>query len=239
MGGADAAAYGERFRHHIEQLRADLQQPSLPFYYVQIGRYVTENPRAWNVIQETQRITEQTISRVGMVVSVDQPLDDIIHISGTGLKTIGRRMASRVIHDLFPGVEAYRSLKTGPRPVRAYYEEHSGQLDPWSGARRTLFVEFSGVNGRLQSLGRALWILSQTSQMGLKCWPFSGSLVDPQNPRRVMLELGRGIPNKPLPPGTQLWYGWGSDPYCNLTDAASFALPVFGPMKIKGVEPPP
>lgn len=236
MGGAAAVAYGKRFRHHIEQLRADLQQPNLPFYYVQIGRYVTENPEAWDVVQEAQRIAEQTIPQVGMVVSVDQPLDDIIHISGTGLKTIGRRMASRVIHDLFPGVEAYRSLKTGPRPVRAYYEEHSGQLDPWSGDRRTLFVEFSGVNGRLKSLGRVSGF-SLRRPDGTEVLAIFRTLVDPKNPSRVMLELGRGIPNKPLPPGTQLWYGWGPDPYCNLTDAASFALPVFGPMEIEGVEP--
>ena len=45
----------------------------------------------------------------------------------------------------------------------------------------------------------------------------------------------RCIPNVPLPPGAKLWYGWGSDPYCNLVDDANMAAPVFGPMEIEGV----
>ena len=234
MARGSAAAYGERFRRHIEQLRADLQQPDLPFYFVQIGRYVTENPMAWNVVQEAQRIVEQTTPHVGMVVSVDQPLDDIIHISGGGLKTIGRRLASRVLHDHFPQVKTYRNLQSGPRPVRAYYQEHPGELDPWSGDRRTVFVEFSGVNGRLTSLGRATGF-SLRDKDGKEVLAIFRTLVDPENPSRAMLELGRGIPNRPLPAGTQLWYGWGSDPYCNLTDEANLAVPVFGPMEIDGV----
>jgi sialate O-acetylesterase len=36
----------------------------------------------------------------------------------------------------------------------------------------------------------------------------------------------------PLPPGTVLWYGWGLNPYCNVTDAADAALPAFGPLPL-------
>ena len=42
-------------------------------------------------------------------------------------------------------------------------------------------------------------------------------------------------PNQPLPAGTQLWFGWGSNPYCNLTDEANLAVPAFGPSEIEGV----
>ena len=81
-------------------------------------------------------------------------LDDIIHISGEGLKTAGHRFANLACHDLFPEVEACRDLKRGPRPGRAYVQVNRGRLDPWGGDRRTLYVEFSDVNGRLRSAGR-------------------------------------------------------------------------------------
>ena len=32
--------------------------------------------------------------------------------------------------------------------------------------------------------------------------------------------------------GAQLHYGWGNDPFCNLTDGAGLAVPAFGPSKI-------
>ena len=234
MSAGSAAQYQQRFGDLIESIRADFGQADLPFYYVQIGRYITDNPMAWNNIQETQRLSEQTIPNVGMVVSIDQPLDDIIHVSGDGLKTIGRRLVKRVCHDLFPEVDAYRDLKTGPRPVRAYAKTHHGKLDPWSGDRRTVYVEFRGVNGGLRSVGRATGF-SLRKPDGTEVLAIFRIVIDPEMPSRVLLEMGRGIPNTPLPPGTKLWYGWGTNPSCNLTDEANMALPVFGPMEIEGV----
>jgi sialate O-acetylesterase len=35
-----------------------------------------------------------------------------------------------------------------------------------------------------------------------------------------------------LPEGTQLWYGWGCGPYCNVTDDADMAIPAFGPLPL-------
>ena len=236
--GANAEAYGERFRNLVAKMRTDYNQPDLPFYYVQIGCYVTEDPGLWNKIQETQRLAEASIPHVGMVVSIDQPLDDIIHVSGAGLKTLGERLAKRVLHDVYPQAEKYRDLKTGPRPVRAFVQVEQGKLDPWSGERRTLTLEFSGVNGRLQAEGRISGFSLRSADGSQEVPAIFRAIVDRSNPHRVLLELGRGIPNKPLPPGTKLWYGWGTNPYCNLTDEAGFAVPVFGPLEIEGIEKP-
>ena len=35
-----------------------------------------------------------------------------------------------------------------------------------------------------------------------------------------------------LQKGTYLWYGWGCDPYCNVTDEADMAIPAFGPLPL-------
>lgn len=234
MRAERASEYAQRFRGLIEAIRADFGQPDLPFYYAQIGRYVTEDRMHWNKIQEVQRMAEQAIPNVGMVASVDLGLDDIIHISGEGLKRAGHRFANLVCHDLFPEVEACRDLKRGPRPDRAYVKVNRGRLDPWGGDRRTLYVEFSDVNGRLRSAGRLSGFSIRDGDEN-EILAIFRAFVDPESPSRVVLELGRGIPNEPLPPGAKLWYGWGSDPYCNLVDDVNMAAPVFGPMDIEGV----
>jgi sialate O-acetylesterase len=47
----------------------------------------------------------------------------------------------------------------------------------------------------------------------------------------VILKLSNKIPE-----GAFLWYGWGCDPYCNLTDSTDAAVPVFGPIPLDEVE---
>ena len=36
----------------------------------------------------------------------------------------------------------------------------------------------------------------------------------------------------PVPAKASLWYGYGMDPYCNLTDGLDMAVPVFGPIAL-------
>jgi hypothetical protein len=47
----------------------------------------------------------------------------------------------------------------------------------------------------------------------------------------VILKLTGAIPK-----GSKLWYGYGFDPYCTLTDALDMAVPVFGPIPLDDVE---
>ena len=57
---------------------------------------------------------------------------------------------------------------------------------------------------------------------------FYRARIDPASRKTVVLKF-RGE----LPEDAVLWYGWGLDPYCNLTDRANMAAPVFGPMEIR------
>ena len=49
-------------------------------------------------------------------------------------------------------------------------------------------------------------------------------------PDTVVLKLNGAVPEK-----SYLWYGYGLDPYCNLTDQADMAVPVFGPIALDEV----
>ncbi len=47
----------------------------------------------------------------------------------------------------------------------------------------------------------------------------------------VILKLDKPLPDKDKEKAF-LWYGYGFDPYCNLTDALDMAVPVFGPVAL-------
>jgi sialate O-acetylesterase len=198
--------FREKFERLIASIREDFGQPALPFYYVQISRYVNDsNIPSWNAIQELQRQAETAIPNCAMAVAVDLPLDDGIHIGTRGLKQLGIRLA----HLASGGAR-------GPRPVAA-------TLLPANMVR----VDYSDVNGELEASGR-IGGFSIHAPTGEPVPLIFKARIDPANRQSVLLYL-----DKKLPEGACLHYGYGKDPYCNLRDSADMAAPVFGPMEIR------
>lgn len=212
---AAAPKFFEKFVDFVKAVRVDFGQPELPFYYVQIGRHINDtNVTEWNEIQDEQRRAEQIIPNSGMVVSVDLSLDDSIHIGTQDLKRLGRRLADRACHDLFPRVNGYGELKRGPRPVSASLR---------NGVVR---VRFSDVNDHLESDGRIAGFSIHAAD-GKQVAAIYKATVDPAEASTVLLYVGASLPAR-----SALQYGFGKDPYCNMRDAADFAVPVFGPIEI-------
>ncbi len=231
IGKERAAKYEERFRELINAIRSDLHQPELPFYYVQIGRCISnvagDWPERWKKIQQIQSAVERSIPHTGMAASVDQEMQDGIHVSTSGLKVVGRRLANLACHDLDPEVGSCARLLRGPRPLRAHVQIQLTPLDAGRSPRRMIYVEFSEVNGRLRAPGQISGF-SVRRPDGTDIPLIFHAFIDPAAPTRVVLEVGRGIP-----PDAQLWYGWGTNPHCNISDDANMGLPVFGPMVIE------
>jgi len=195
-----------KFERFVQLLREDFSQPTLPFYYVQIGRHLSaQNVAEWNLVQEMQRKSESTIPHSGMVAAVDFSLDDGIHVSTQDHKRLGRRLANL----------ALGQAKRGPRPVSARFRD---------GIVR---VEFADVNGRLRSDGRLSGFSIHGADGAALPLVFKMRL-DPADPNAALLHIGGK-----LPPGATLRYGFGKDPYCNLRDEQDMAAPVFGPMAIE------
>ncbi len=211
-----APLFQAKFERFVASVREYIGDPGLPFYYVQIGRHVNRaNEAEWNLVQESQRRVEATISRSGLIASVDAVLDDGIHVSTGDLKRLGVRFANLACHDLFAAVAECARLKRGPRPASAVFRDG------------VLRVSFSEVNGSLYSTGR----LSGFSVHGTDGAPLAviyKARVDAADPSAVLLSI-----QGKLPPGATLHYGYGKDPYCNLRDRADMAAPVFGPMEIQ------
>ncbi len=210
-----APEFQAKFERLVAAVRADTATPDLPFYFVQLGRHVAAaSPLEWNGVQEMQRKAESTIVRSGMVAAADTELDDGIHVGVQDLKRLGRRMANLACHDLFPSIAQCAVLKRGPRPVSATF------------AAGTVRVVFDGVNGGLVSRGRVMGFSIHNAE-GAPVPAIYKARVDPANPAHVLLSIGGKLPE-----GATLRYGFGRDPYVNLTDRADMAAPVFGPMPI-------
>lgn len=209
-------AFAQKFENLVAAIREDFRQPDLPFYYVQLGRHVSDaNAAEWNAVQEAQRLAEAKLGRAGVVAAVDLALDDQIHVGTPGLKRLGRRMALLAVHDLFPDVRGAAGFQRGPRPVSAEFK---------AGVIR---VTFSGVNGRLTSDGRVSGF-SVHAASGERRSAIYRAEFDSTAPNVVLLHVGGKLPE-----GATLRYGWGKDPYCNVRDSADVGLVAFGPLPIQ------
>lgn len=214
----DAPLFAERFTRFIERMRVDFGDPELPFCYVQIGRFVvampTEGEMAWNQLQDTQRRLAEEIPSVAMVASVDLELDDLIHIGTQGLKRLGRRLANIALRDLF----GRRDIQRGPRLLDVCVDNAEGTR---------VRVRFADVNGRLIAPGRVAGFSIRTAQNHPYRLIYKME-VDQTSPTDVLLHL-----TEPCPENALLWYGFGIDPYCNVTDEADMAVPVFTAVPIR------
>lgn len=201
-----APLFQDKFEKFIARVRQDFNDPSLPFYYVQIGRYAQhQNPDSWNQIQELQRTIENTVGNTAVFASVDSELDDVIHVGTTDLKRIGTNMGK------FAAVKA----KRGPRLASITLKDN------------VIKVNFVESNGKLTSEGRltGFTIHAPTGEVLPLIYK---QQVDPHDPQSVLLHL-----TGKLPEGAMLRYGAGKDPYVNLRDEAGFGVLAFGPLPVK------
>ncbi|MFA4944028.1 MAG: sialate O-acetylesterase [Lentisphaeria bacterium] len=216
-GPEPAAAYTRKMQELVAAVRRDLGQPKLPWITVQIGRVIQdrEDVLSWNNIQEQQRRLPETIPFLETVPAVDLELDDLIHISAKAFPILAERLASqaaRLVH-------RDRREKPALQVKSVRFVEAPPPVGP------TLEVTFANAVGGLVATGR----------------PHGFTLLDKQRqPReriyKTALEGNRAILhliNTDIG-GFSLMYGHGVNPVCNITDGRGMALPVFGPLPIRG-----
>lgn len=203
---SDAALYEARMTELVQSFRADLGRPELPFYYVQLGGFVTDpDPglvSGWNSVRETQRTWQTSLPNIGMVSAVDCGLDDGIHIDTPGLKALGKRLAAVAMGR--------------PAPNLA-----SVSFDPTNGWLR---VSFANVQGSLQAAGRPSGFTLRDAA-GNELPLIYKIALDGSDALLKITDSARL-------PGASLWYGWGLAPYCNVTDSTGAAVPAFGPLSL-------
>lgn len=208
----DAPQFRKKFEDFIAAVRRDFNDPDLPFYYVQIGRFVSKGPaEPWNLVQEEQRLAAIRVSNVHMVASVTSTLDDGIHVSTADLKRLGNELAELAHHRPIYS-KVYPEERALPQPA---FIRRDGNL---------IRIGFSGGFGVLTSPGRISGFTIHDAT-GAPVPLIYRAEIDPNERSVVRLYLD----NSPAP-GATIRYGYGRDPYCNLVDDRGFAVPVFGPI---------
>ncbi len=238
-------AYPQVFADFIGAVRSDFGQPELPFYFVQIGRFIMgADPKGWNAIQDAQRTLPERVPNTGVVSVIDLELDDLIHVGTQGLKRTGQRLARLALREQFGQIGA--TTPTIDRVTR--------------GPHNTLVVRFKGVNMSAsaphgtapgQGMGMSFGGTSSpgdAATAGLKperhIAGFSIRKADGAHiPLIFEASVGKARDtvilklSGPVPAGASLWYGYGLDPHCNLTDGLDMGVPVFGPISLDEIAP--
>lgn len=209
-----APEFAKKFEDFVAAVRRDFNDPNLPFYYVQIGRFVSKDAaEPWNLVQEEQRLAQHRIPNLYMVSSITSSLDDLIHVGTADLKRLGEELAllamNRPIYSVSAGLQP-----AAPEPSFIRREE------------RLIRVGFENGRDGLRAPGRVAGFTIHDAT-GAPLPLIYRAQIDPIEPMTVRLYLS-GDP----PPGATLRYGYGRDPYCNLTDGRGFAVPVFGPLPL-------
>ena len=222
--GPAAGDYAKNFTDFIAAVRRDLNQPELPVYYVQIGRFVMKgDPKGWNAVREAQRTLPERVPNTAVISVIDLELDDLIHVGTQGLKRAGNRLAKVALHELFGNDDA--TTPTLERVTR--------------GSDNTLHLRFKGVNSGLDERSdyrrglqpkRHIAGFSIRDAEGGEIPLIFEAAVGRSNDSVVLKLTG------PIPAGAQLWYGYGLDPYCNLVDGEDMAVPCFGPIPLDDVK---
>lgn len=250
--GEAAKVYPKAFADFIAAVRNDLGQQDLPFYFVQIGRFVNPgapDPKPWNAVQDAQRELADRIPNTAVVASVDLELDDLIHVGTPGLKRLGTRLARIALRELFGQVGATTPMLDRVTKL----------------GDQTLVVKFKGANRAPSAsgpprMGRNAAVNVTLPLNGLSSGSMAGVYLDGLQPARHIAGFsirkadGTEIPliydaavgqSKDtvvlkllgkVPDGALLYYGYGLDPYCNLTDALDMAVPVFGPIALDDIK---
>jgi hypothetical protein len=205
--------YTGRMKALVAASRRDLRQPRLPWVIVQLGRHVSDQPSAveWNGIQEQQRLLPGVIANLDTVPAVDLPLDDGIHIGAEGFPRLATRLASAADRMVYGNKHEVR----GPQLRKTKPIEQVNVT--------TFDVAFDFVRGGLQAQGEPT---------GFRFVGPDGVPVDMIFRTELRGNVARLHLRGAATAGMMFHYGHGRDPYCNITDARGFLVPVFGPIPV-------
>lgn len=204
--------YTERMMDLIGAFRGEFGDRTFPVAVVQIGPHRTSDAddRAWSEIRRQQYDLPCHVPHLTLVSAIDLTLADMIHISGTSSHRLGKRV-SQAIAALVDG--------EGPGPIRATVI--GLQKNPIHDGTDIL-VRFSNLAGNLV----APW-----QPLGFTLVGFDGRIAIPFNTDLAGdVAIIRTMESREAMQELMLYYGYGANVYCNITDEADRAVPAFGPV---------
>lgn len=223
-GDADAKNYPAK----IESIRIDLckilDKSEIPFVQMQSFKCTTnigdENTnKIWSNFREMQRNMPFNTNSLATIATNDLELDDLIHLSSDSQKIAGKRAANAMFYLLTGCGYAEPELDivyiTKGRYVPQLFTEIHIRYKNTAGSLKASGVPF----------GFAIKKINSKEEPSIK------------NIKRIFVSKNEVIISVEIPSEQlqdyELWYGYGNDFYCNITDGEGRAIPSMGPIYLK------
>jgi hypothetical protein len=221
-----AEQYERSFLHLVDAMRKDTGIEDLPFIYVQLASFAiyesNDQPaKSIELVREAQRQAAAHRDNIFMTSAIDLPLFDHAHLSYEGQKRLGRRMAEIALNKVYHQPEHAQPIEF--TSVEIVTLDSSERVNP--SIRQGLRVQFKGVHGSLQAVGRA---------SGFELRNGANATLSPPVIYRIELDARSCLLhlNRPLSEPAVLYYGSGLTPYANICDDLDSPLPAFGPVDV-------
>jgi hypothetical protein len=129
------ADYPESFKKFVAATRELLKDPGLPVFTAQLNAFTAEvDPAEWSRMREIQRSLCHELPEVYLIVTVDCPLSDEVHLRAASNVWLGERYAQVVLEQV------------SGEPILSGYPEIE-QVSFAGGTRQTLELSFANVAG--------------------------------------------------------------------------------------------
>jgi sialate O-acetylesterase len=209
--------FTEKTVEFFSHVRQDFGQ--IPIVQVQIGNVtcgVMPNwDHDWSSVREQQRNMATLVPLLDTVSAIGMEKDDAVHLSSAAQKELGRCAAESMC--ALMGLEGYL-----PAPV---YKSHR-VYPSWLERNSIIEIEYDHVYGSLRAEGVGNgYSLSNTDEKALPHWV--NKVYTEGN--KVYIRVGRTLEQLE---NWYLYYGYGVDPYCNITDQHGRRIPAMGPIRL-------
>ena len=220
----DLSAYDKMFESMRSGIAGECGNNMLPAVQVQTFRCLlpwasesVESAYSWSRFRAHQTDMAAELPMLRTIASNDLELDDLIHLSAYSHEILGGRAAEAML-GLIGGYAAEPAL-----------EAVSARPDCCVSSWMELFVKYKDINGKLVSSGvPSGFSLSEPGKDPAMTWMQHTSLEG--DTVRIRTELSAEKLRQ-----MSLWYGFGHQFYCNITDEAGRAIPSMGPVKLSDI----
>lgn len=192
----------------------------IPIVQVQIGNItVVEREhwdRTWTDIREQQRTMSDEFPLFDTISAISMATDDAVHLSSDSQKSIGKTAAESMYALMMDDKEFLLAPKYKSHKVYSAWMEEYTIID----------VEYENVYGELQADGKPYGFEISNATDHLTHKQVCNISLEGHH---VLIRVGRNISQLE---DWYLFYGFGVNPYCNITDSHGRRIPAMGPIKV-------
>jgi len=221
----DKLVYEEKMLNFVKSVRSDFGK-NLPIVQVQIGHVYTtvpfpigDNNIDWNDVREIQRNLSCKIDNFTTAYVTSYTVDDTIHLSRNSQISLGKN-AAELMEALIHGRK--------PREIKVDIENIHVEVDDFRGDFSKIIVPYINIDG----------LKAEPQPYGFCIYDDKEVKDYTKSIYTCRIEDNKVIIKTCLPPERfkqtefSLYYCYGLNTICNLTDSEGFSVPAFGPVKL-------